>query len=155
MVSAWQEPPSVIPAEWSAEATAVGRCRRHSNQSLGLERRCHTVAYLGLLRLRPGPAREVFWTWPWEPLAACQSQGLAYSGDRMRGQVFRRSSSVVATSRAGHRPQRSDLAVQHRRWDRALATSGVMLPLSSKATMVLQMFPGHVARLPPTMGPPL
>jgi hypothetical protein len=54
MVSAWQEPPSVIPAEWSAEATAVGRCRRHSNQSLGLERRCHTVAYLGLLRLRPG-----------------------------------------------------------------------------------------------------
>ena len=120
MVSAWQEPPSVIPAEWSAEATAVGRCRRHSNQSLGLERRCHTVAYLGLLRLRPGPAREVFWTWPWEPLAACQSQGLAYSDDRMRGQVFRRSSSVVATSRAGHRPQRSDLAVQHRRWDRAL-----------------------------------
>ena len=100
MVSAWQEPPSVIPAEWSAEATAVGRCRRHSNQSLGLERRCHTVAYLGLLRLRPGPAREVFWTWPWEPLAACQSQGFAYSGDRMRGQVFRRSSSVVATSRA-------------------------------------------------------
>src|SRR6516165_8022739 len=79
MVSAWQEPPSVIPAEWSAEATAVGRCRRHSNQSLGLERRCHTVAYLGLLRLRPGPAREVFWTWPWEPLAACQSRGLSYS----------------------------------------------------------------------------
>ena len=75
MVSAWQEPPSVIPAEWSAEATAVGRCRRHSNQSLGLERRCHTVAYLGLLRLRPGPAREVFWTWPWEPPAACQTGG--------------------------------------------------------------------------------
>ena len=31
MVSASPEPPSVIPAEWPAEATAVGRCRRHSN----------------------------------------------------------------------------------------------------------------------------
>ena len=31
MVSASPEPPSVIPAEWSAEATAVARCRRHSN----------------------------------------------------------------------------------------------------------------------------
>ena len=31
MVSAWQEPPSVIPAEWPAEPTAVARCRRHSN----------------------------------------------------------------------------------------------------------------------------
>ena len=65
MVSASPEPPSVIPAEWPAEPTAVARCRRHSNQSLGLERCCHTVANLGLLRIRPGPAHEVFWTWPW------------------------------------------------------------------------------------------
>src|SRR6516162_6531516 len=101
MVSAWPEPPSVIPAEWSAEATAVGRCRRHNNQNLGLERCCHTVAHLGLLRLRPGPAHEVFWTWPWEPLAACQSPGLSYSGDRMRGQVFK-----AIFCRRRHQPRR-------------------------------------------------
>jgi hypothetical protein len=51
MVSASPEPPSVIPAEWPAEPTAGARC--HSNESLGLERRCYTVAHLGLSRLRP------------------------------------------------------------------------------------------------------
>jgi hypothetical protein len=57
MVSAWLEPPSGIPAEPSVAALTertsgerhegLGRQGRHSNQSLGLERRCHTVTLGG------------------------------------------------------------------------------------------------------------